>query len=464
MTDALPAPPLGRTRPRGLALALAVSLAVHALVLALEFGASGRGLPWFQWGAQQRRVSLDELRVALRPAAPPADAIAPTPVLAPAPEVPTRPLRPRPHRIRPDARVLAQSVDIPAAPALETLVIEAPKLIPKTAAPAPAPSRPPPRASAPLEPVAPVVITASEPTPAIPSPAPDPVSAAPPAPIPPPTVAEDEADAVRADAAREKAIRQAQEQAEQETQERVALEKAALEKAAREQAARDRALREDAERKAAQRRAEQERLDAERREAERLAAERAEATRVEAARADAARAMAERAEAARLLAERQATERALAEAPARGADLARQAIDAIRAGRAATPPAPTPLPGGRRASLFGNDRVDVQLNFYGDGWRQKLERIGAMNTGGLKRNRAYEPLQVTVSIQSDGALAAVAIHNTGAEPAMEQHIRRVLELAAPFAPFPPSLARQYDVIDIRRVWTWYDGRLLITQD
>ncbi|MFN5167928.1 MAG: hypothetical protein ACK5JG_21740, partial [Pseudomonadota bacterium] len=63
----------GRPPPRervGLTLALVLSLALHALLLGLQFGGDGRGLPGFDLPWRERRVDVPDLRLVLMPARP----------------------------------------------------------------------------------------------------------------------------------------------------------------------------------------------------------------------------------------------------------------------------------------------------------------------------------------------------------------------------------------------------------
>jgi outer membrane biosynthesis protein TonB len=39
-------------------------------------------------------------------------------------------------------------------------------------------------------------------------------------------------------------------------------------------------------------------------------------------------------------------------------------------------------------------------------------------------------------------------------PELDEAIRRVVQNLLPFPPFPPALARDYDVIEIRRTWNF----------
>lgn len=143
----------------------------------------------------------------------------------------------------------------------------------------------------------------------------------------------------------------------------------------------------------------------------------------------------------------------------KGASLASRALDQARN----SPPGPPlgrspPTDRQRRGSILGRDPKDVQLAFYGEGWRQKVERIGSLNYPKISKNRHYEPLVVTVSIHSDGTLAGVRIDKSSGHKEIDDAVRRIVEMSAPFAAFPPDLKRSYDVVDITRTWNFLDER------
>ena len=62
-----------------------------------------------------------------------------------------------------------------------------------------------------------------------------------------------------------------------------------------------------------------------------------------------------------------------------------------------------------------------------------------------------DPL-VTVAIRSDGSVESVTIVQSSGVPALDEAVRRVVESQKPYQAFPPALARDYDVIEIRRTW------------
>jgi len=139
-----------------------------------------------------------------------------------------------------------------------------------------------------------------------------------------------------------------------------------------------------------------------------------------------------------------------------GSSLASRALDQARRGLG-TPFSPPPADR-RRGSILGRDPKDIQLAFYGEGWRQKVERIGSLNFPRISKNRPYEPLVVTVSINSDGTLAGVRIDKSSGYKEIDDAVRRIVEMSAPFAAFPPDLRRSYDVVDITRTWNFLEDR------
>ena len=62
-----------------------------------------------------------------------------------------------------------------------------------------------------------------------------------------------------------------------------------------------------------------------------------------------------------------------------------------------------------------------------------------------------DPL-VTVAIRSDGSVESVTFVQSSGVAAIDDAIRRIVDSQKPYQVFPPSLAREYDVIEIRRTW------------
>ncbi|OJV51427.1 MAG: hypothetical protein BGO22_11895 [Hydrogenophaga sp. 70-12] len=66
------------------------------------------------------------------------------------------------------------------------------------------------------------------------------------------------------------------------------------------------------------------------------------------------------------------------------------------------------------------------------------------------RQRYTDPV-VTVAIRSDGTIESVTLVRTSGVATIDEAIPRLVHGMAHTA-FPPAMARQYDVIEIRRSW------------
>ena len=82
--------------------------------------------------------------------------------------------------------------------------------------------------------------------------------------------------------------------------------------------------------------------------------------------------------------------------------------------------------------------------------------VGRSPDGGVRMRDATkqphtDPL-VNVAIRSDGSVESVTIVQSSGVPAIDEAIRRIVESQTPYQAFPPGLAREFDVIEIRRTW------------
>jgi TonB C terminal len=265
-------------------------------------------------------------------------------------------------------------------------------------------------------------------------------------------------EAQRQEAARQAAIRQ-----EAERQE-AARQATARQEAARQEAARQEdALREarqvetarlEAERQAAERQAAARREEATRQEAARLEAQRVEIARQEAERRDAARQAATRQEAARSEAAQEEDARREARRRAIGRQLDEEAAKREAASTAAGQPsrlAPSSS-GARRGRLFGRTDANAELVLYAEAWARKIELNLTFDMVREAAKRPHTHPLVTVAIRSDGSVESVTFVTSSGVAEIDDAIRRIVQSQLPYPAFPPGLAREFDVIEIRRTW------------
>ncbi len=265
---------------------------------------------------------------------------------------------------------------------------------------------------------------------------------------------------------------QRQEAARQEEAARVEAKRLEVERqeAARLAAAQLEAQRQEVARQEEAARVEAKRLEAERQEAARLAAaqleaQRQEAARQEAARGEAARLEAERQEAARQAAARQEVARGEAEKEeearreARRRAIGRQ-LDEEAAQREAASNAARQLPlslsTARRARLWGRGDPNVELVRYAEGWARKIQFNTPVETVREVAKQPHTHPMVTVAIRSDGSVESVTFVVSSGVAQVDEAIRRIVQSHEHYQAFPPALAREYDVIEIRRTWHFDD--------
>ena len=108
-----------------------------------------------------------------------------------------------------------------------------------------------------------------------------------------------------------------------------------------------------------------------------------------------------------------------------------------------------------RRRFIGARTQEYRFARYVEDWRVKIERIGEVNYPQAARDqRMYGRLIVTVSIKSDGSLERVDINHSSNNRILDAAALRIVELGAPYAPFPADIAKDTDVISITRTWVF----------
>jgi protein TonB len=108
-----------------------------------------------------------------------------------------------------------------------------------------------------------------------------------------------------------------------------------------------------------------------------------------------------------------------------------------------------------RRRFIGSRTQEYRFARYVEDWRQKIERVGDLNyPQGARDQRLHGKLVVTVAIKADGSVEQVDINVPSGHKILDDAARRIVQLAAPFAPFPPGIAKDVDILHITRTWTF----------
>jgi len=117
-----------------------------------------------------------------------------------------------------------------------------------------------------------------------------------------------------------------------------------------------------------------------------------------------------------------------------------------------------------RRQFVGARTQEYRFARYVEDWRAKIERVGNLNyPDEARRQRVYGALLLTVSIRRDGTVDSIEVNRSSGFRVLDQAAVRIVELAAPFAPFPPDIARDTDVLSITRTWSFTSGDQFQTQ-
>ena len=111
-----------------------------------------------------------------------------------------------------------------------------------------------------------------------------------------------------------------------------------------------------------------------------------------------------------------------------------------------------------RRQFIGAQAHEYRFARYVEDWRLKIERIGNLNYPEAARSqKLYGSLVLTVSIRSDGTLENVEINHKSAHRVLDAAAMKIVEMSAPYAPFPPDIKRDTDILTITRTWTFAKG-------
>jgi len=95
---------------------------------------------------------------------------------------------------------------------------------------------------------------------------------------------------------------------------------------------------------------------------------------------------------------------------------------------------------------------------YMDAWRAKVERVGNLNyPEQAKRQNLAGSLVLDVAINPDGTIHAIQVLRPSRHTLLDDAAVRIVELAGPYAPLPPDIRAEVDILHITRTWKFRDS-------
>ena len=104
------------------------------------------------------------------------------------------------------------------------------------------------------------------------------------------------------------------------------------------------------------------------------------------------------------------------------------------------------------------------LAAYLVGWRQRVERIGTANFPErfLRPHPGLGRPMLEVAIGAEGRLEDIVVRRSSGDTTLDQAALKILRLAAPFEPLPPSLLAEHDVLRFAYEWEFSVGESAAT--
>lgn len=112
-----------------------------------------------------------------------------------------------------------------------------------------------------------------------------------------------------------------------------------------------------------------------------------------------------------------------------------------------------------RQQFVGPSTKAVGYAQYVEAWRKKIELLGTEHYPDEARGKVYGTLQLTVYIAKNGDLIRMEINKPSEHAVLNLAAQRIVQLAAPFAPLPPEVAKTTDVLAITRSWHFINNQL-----
>jgi len=108
----------------------------------------------------------------------------------------------------------------------------------------------------------------------------------------------------------------------------------------------------------------------------------------------------------------------------------------------------------RRGRLFGRSDPNAELVLYAEAVARRIQLNALPEAVREAFRRPHNPPLVTLALRADGTVEGVVFVTSSGVAEVDAAVRRVVEGVAPFPPFPPALSREFDVVEIRRSWTF----------
>ncbi len=112
----------------------------------------------------------------------------------------------------------------------------------------------------------------------------------------------------------------------------------------------------------------------------------------------------------------------------------------------------------RRELIISPNTREARIAAYLSKWKHQIERVGTLNYPHIARSQGltrYPTLEV--AIEASGELHEVIVRNSSGVRSLDQAAMNIVNISAPFEPFPEFLRAEYDILRFAYEWRFSDG-------
>lgn len=116
----------------------------------------------------------------------------------------------------------------------------------------------------------------------------------------------------------------------------------------------------------------------------------------------------------------------------------------------------------RQVFITARTREFKYANYLAE-WVNKVEKVGNLNyPDDARREGISGGLLLDVALNSDGTVRNISVLRASGQAVIDEAAIRIVNLAAPYAPFPPEISKDADIMHITRTWEFSTTNRLVS--
>ena len=111
-----------------------------------------------------------------------------------------------------------------------------------------------------------------------------------------------------------------------------------------------------------------------------------------------------------------------------------------------------------RRKFISASTKEYKYASYMEAWRSKVERVGNLNyPEAARKNKLSGNLILDVALNKDGSINQITVRRSSGHQVLDDASIRIVELAAPYSPFPDQIRKETDILHITRTWQFLNN-------